>query len=358
MHDAARLSVNNPAAVNDAALKALGAKGVLRVSGGNVQVVLGPEADSVAETIRAAMGASASAPSAAPNARAAAAPVLPRQSRTSPSMWQPGSPLSEEKRTWLVSRWWPRRDFASSCWTEASSMKAASSSLAPSESCRSPAPSRTSSSDAARPRSQRSSRSPRARSGGRSHDAVHMNPLAAALCGVGAAVLAAFTKGRRRSTVLSRSCFWGAAFYGVSRATQSRAALVLIGALPVVWLLEHVSDFTPERVIAVAGHGSSPFLSSTRWLATVALTIALGASVVIARPRIGSGLAGLTLGALAFALLATTVSLPLPDGNSVGSVFEATARGWHAVSVMGSPQSPGSRLQSVRASSRRHVVSG
>jgi PTS system N-acetylglucosamine-specific IIC component len=50
-----RLEVTDSDAVDDAALKALGAKAVVRPAPGSVQVVLGPEADRVAGTIREAV---------------------------------------------------------------------------------------------------------------------------------------------------------------------------------------------------------------------------------------------------------------------------------------------------------------
>jgi PTS system N-acetylglucosamine-specific IIC component len=56
-----RLVLANPAAVNEPALRALGAKGFVRPSPDGLQVVLGPIADGVAMEMRAAAGSSASA---------------------------------------------------------------------------------------------------------------------------------------------------------------------------------------------------------------------------------------------------------------------------------------------------------
>jgi PTS system N-acetylglucosamine-specific IIC component len=50
-----RLAVAKNAAINEPALRALGAKGIVKPAAGSVQVVLGPEADLVADTIRAAL---------------------------------------------------------------------------------------------------------------------------------------------------------------------------------------------------------------------------------------------------------------------------------------------------------------
>lgn len=61
-----RLIVADQAAVDDAALTALGARGIIRPSANATQVVLGPIADLVAEEIRSAMGGGATAMSAIP----------------------------------------------------------------------------------------------------------------------------------------------------------------------------------------------------------------------------------------------------------------------------------------------------
>lgn len=61
-----RLIVADQAAVDDAALTALGARGIIRPSANAAQVVLGPIADLVAEEIRSAIGGGAAAVSAAP----------------------------------------------------------------------------------------------------------------------------------------------------------------------------------------------------------------------------------------------------------------------------------------------------
>jgi PTS system N-acetylglucosamine-specific IIC component len=56
-----RLEVADNAAVDEAALRALGAKAVVRPAPGSVQVVLGPEADRIASSIRAVLPSLASA---------------------------------------------------------------------------------------------------------------------------------------------------------------------------------------------------------------------------------------------------------------------------------------------------------
>ncbi|XKE44296.1 N-acetylglucosamine-specific PTS transporter subunit IIBC [Halomonas organivorans] len=77
-----RLVLADAAAIDEAALKALGARGVLRLGGGGLQVILGPIADGVADEIRVAMAAEGAAapadaspaPVDAPSAEAAPSP--------------------------------------------------------------------------------------------------------------------------------------------------------------------------------------------------------------------------------------------------------------------------------------------
>ena len=57
-----RLVLENPGAIDEAALKALGARGLLRLQGGGLQVILGPIADGVADEIRHAITVAGQAP--------------------------------------------------------------------------------------------------------------------------------------------------------------------------------------------------------------------------------------------------------------------------------------------------------
>jgi PTS system N-acetylglucosamine-specific IIC component len=57
-----RLQVASNEQVNEAALKALGSRGLIKPAAGSVQVVLGPEADLIADEIRNALASGASAP--------------------------------------------------------------------------------------------------------------------------------------------------------------------------------------------------------------------------------------------------------------------------------------------------------
>ncbi|MDQ7733967.1 N-acetylglucosamine-specific PTS transporter subunit IIBC [Halomonas sp. SpR1] len=57
-----RLVLENPDAIDEASLKALGSRGLLRLQGGGVQVIVGPIADGVADEIRAVLDAAGEAP--------------------------------------------------------------------------------------------------------------------------------------------------------------------------------------------------------------------------------------------------------------------------------------------------------
>jgi PTS system N-acetylglucosamine-specific IIC component len=68
-----RLQIAEASRVDEAALKALGARGLVRPSPRDLQVVLGPQADNVAREIRAALTAAPAVPAAQPAAPAIAA---------------------------------------------------------------------------------------------------------------------------------------------------------------------------------------------------------------------------------------------------------------------------------------------
>lgn len=74
-----RLTVADPAHVSEPALKAIGARGVLKRGGESVQVIIGPEADIIADEIRGEIargGATAAKPVAAAQPVAQAAPAV------------------------------------------------------------------------------------------------------------------------------------------------------------------------------------------------------------------------------------------------------------------------------------------
>ncbi|MEX3692895.1 N-acetylglucosamine-specific PTS transporter subunit IIBC [Paraburkholderia sp. BR14263] len=96
-----RLTVADPAHVSEPALKAIGARGVLKRGGESVQVVIGPEADIIADEIRGeiARGGSA-AGKAAPAAQPAAQAVLAAQASASADIAH--GPLDPNPSRWLA----------------------------------------------------------------------------------------------------------------------------------------------------------------------------------------------------------------------------------------------------------------
>lgn len=65
-----RLVLEDGEAIDEAALKQLGSRGLMRLRGGGLQVILGPIADGVADEIRAAMSAEGATPATAPQPQA------------------------------------------------------------------------------------------------------------------------------------------------------------------------------------------------------------------------------------------------------------------------------------------------
>ncbi|AIO66167.1 N-acetylglucosamine-specific PTS transporter subunit IIBC [Burkholderia oklahomensis] len=99
-----RLSVVDPNKVSEADLRTIGARGVLKRGGSSVQVIIGPEADIIADEIRATLGSGAAA--SAPAGAAAAAAAAPAASVASVSAasaaGSPAGPLDPEPTRWLA----------------------------------------------------------------------------------------------------------------------------------------------------------------------------------------------------------------------------------------------------------------
>jgi PTS system N-acetylglucosamine-specific IIC component len=86
-----RLQVVDNAAIDAAALRALGARGVIMPAPGSVQVVLGPEADQVADELRALQGQAA-----------AVAPAVPPATPT-PAAQPQSTALRLDRSAWLLA---------------------------------------------------------------------------------------------------------------------------------------------------------------------------------------------------------------------------------------------------------------
>ncbi|MBU9151566.1 N-acetylglucosamine-specific PTS transporter subunit IIBC [Burkholderia multivorans] len=89
-----RLTVVDPAKVSEPELKSIGARGVLKRGGNSVQVIIGPEADIIADEMRAAIGGGAAG--AAVNATAPAGAVA------EPAAGAAAGPLDPEPARWLA----------------------------------------------------------------------------------------------------------------------------------------------------------------------------------------------------------------------------------------------------------------
>jgi N-acetylglucosamine PTS system EIICBA or EIICB component len=95
-----RLTVADPAHVSEPALKAIGARGVLKRGGESVQVIIGPEADMIADEIRReiASGRPAAAVKAAPAAQSSAQPAA----LASAGAHKEAGPLDPNPSRWLA----------------------------------------------------------------------------------------------------------------------------------------------------------------------------------------------------------------------------------------------------------------
>ncbi|KVA18465.1 N-acetylglucosamine-specific PTS transporter subunit IIBC [Burkholderia ubonensis] len=86
-----RLTVADPDKVSEPDLKAIGARGVLKRGGNSVQVIIGPEADIIADEMRAAIGGGATASA---STGAAVAPAAPADGAA--------GPLDPDPARWLA----------------------------------------------------------------------------------------------------------------------------------------------------------------------------------------------------------------------------------------------------------------
>ncbi|WP_438454729.1 N-acetylglucosamine-specific PTS transporter subunit IIBC [Vreelandella venusta] len=101
-----RLVLENPEAIDEATLKSLGSRGIMRLQGGGLQVVMGPIADGIADEIRQALKQSGAAVDANTSSHGSAAHS---PSEHSPSEQSPGTPATPSQPTALpaevAQRW-------------------------------------------------------------------------------------------------------------------------------------------------------------------------------------------------------------------------------------------------------------
>ncbi|APR37367.1 N-acetylglucosamine-specific PTS transporter subunit IIBC [Paraburkholderia sp. SOS3] len=97
-----RLSVVNAEKVSDAGLKAIGARGVLKRGSTNVQVIIGPEADMIADEIRTTIGHGAQAAGAGSQAMAASSAAVQTAAVVAAASAAVGGPLDPDPLRWLA----------------------------------------------------------------------------------------------------------------------------------------------------------------------------------------------------------------------------------------------------------------
>jgi PTS system N-acetylglucosamine-specific IIC component len=97
-----RLTVADAAHVSEPALKAIGARGVLKRGGESVQVIIGPEADIIADEIRSEIARGGAAAKAAPVTQPAAQGAQAVQAATTASADAVQGPLDPDPSRWLA----------------------------------------------------------------------------------------------------------------------------------------------------------------------------------------------------------------------------------------------------------------
>src|SRR5450631_2077648 len=97
-----------------------------------------------------------------------------------------------------------------------------------------------------------------------------MDPLAAALCGLGAIVIAS---GEVTTSTDSLALF--AAFAGVHRAMRTGASRALIGVPAAIWILAHFWSFVPDRVVESIAPLNSFLKRAPKSLSGIVLLVAL-----------------------------------------------------------------------------------
>ncbi|ACC69489.1 N-acetylglucosamine-specific PTS transporter subunit IIBC [Paraburkholderia phymatum] len=95
-----RLSVVDSEKVSDNELKSIGARGVLKRGGGNVQVIIGPEADIIADEIRTTIASGGAAAASPAKPAVASAPVV--TAATAATAAAGNGPLDPDPLRWLA----------------------------------------------------------------------------------------------------------------------------------------------------------------------------------------------------------------------------------------------------------------
>lgn len=148
-----------------------------------------------------------------------------------------------------------------------------------------------------------------------------MDPITALLCGAGSAFLLLGGRGAIVSALVL--C---AAFYGVYRATRSRAALGLMAPLTLAFVLQAFWRLAGGDVHEGFVHDAPEFLGDLVFAGTL-----IGLAVVM-RAGIGKGLVGLVAATLGAAMLARVFAAALSLGSvDVRSLVPFFSSGFHAL---------------------------
>jgi hypothetical protein len=153
-----------------------------------------------------------------------------------------------------------------------------------------------------------------------------MDPLTALLCGLGAVMVSLGGGSGSASDALAL----GAGLYGVHRATQKGIGRVLVAVPALLWMLAHFWKILPEAADRFQHGAWSMAPSHLASFMTLGLYFA---TVVLARQKIGTGLAGLTMGALGFASFVAFLALFTDSGSTPDAVLHQTASGWGHVAI-------------------------
>lgn len=157
-----------------------------------------------------------------------------------------------------------------------------------------------------------------------------VDPIAAVLCGV-AATLVGFGHGQS----LGGWLLLAAGFYGIARASGSRAAPWLIGAVGAAFLLSETRELVDPSFSFAEEHPT--LVAAPTWIANRIVEATFLAAVVVAQRRSGFGLFALAVGAagiaLAFGMLSDALEPKAGEPNSFAfTLVEGIDRGWSVLS--------------------------
>lgn len=152
-----------------------------------------------------------------------------------------------------------------------------------------------------------------------------MDPIAAALCGVGATIVLFGHTGS-----LAGWLMLAAGFYGIARASGSRAAPWLVGAVAVAFGFAHLKDVVALPFTFDTAHPT--IAAAPHVLQRLVLDGAFLAAVVIARHRVGMGLFVLAVVAgamsITFGALADLLDPKPEPANFLSFLSNDIAGGW------------------------------